>query len=154
MHPIRKQRLIVVAFIVILSSLAVGLTVFALRDNLNSFYPPSKFSANEVPKNVRLRAGGCVKPGSVKREGSSLLIKFTLVDATSQLAVQYEGILPDLFSEGEASVVHGKWHDDNVFYADQVLAKHDETYMPPEVAETIGQGVQHQATCDETNYDS
>lgn len=154
MHPIRKQRLIVVALIVLLSSLAIGLVVFALGDNLNSFYPPSKFQANEVPKNVRVRAGGCVKPGSILRDGSSLKISFTLMDSSADLNVQYEGILPDLFSEGEASVVHGKWQDDNIFYADQVLAKHDENYMPPEVADAIGSGEDHQATCEGMNYDS
>lgn len=156
MHPIRKQRLIVVTLIVVLSSLAIGLVVFALKDNLNSFYPPSKFQSGKVPKNVRIRAGGCVKPGSLIRENASLKIMFTLMDSVAELPVQYEGILPDLFSEGEASVVHGKWHDDNVFYADQVLAKHDENYMPPEVASTIdnSEGTEHQATCEGMNYDS
>lgn len=154
MHPIRKQRLIVVVLIVLLSSVAIGLVVFALSDNLNSFYPPSKFQAGEVPKNVRIRAGGCVKPGSIVREGSSLKISFTLMDAVAELSVEYEGILPDLFSAGEASVVHGKWHDNNIFYADQVLAKHDESYMPPEVADAIASGAEHQATCEGMNYDS
>ncbi|MDO3382489.1 cytochrome c maturation protein CcmE [Gilvimarinus algae] len=154
MHPVRKQRLIVVLAIVLLSSVAVGLLVFALRENINLFYPPAKFSADEVPRNVRLRAGGCVEPGSVVRDDESLKIRFVLVDNTGQLTVQYEGILPDLFAEGEAAVVNGMWQDDDVFYADQVLAKHDETYMPPEVAEAMGNGEEHQATCEVVDYGS
>lgn len=154
MHPVRKQRLIVVLAIVLLSSVAVGLLVFALRENINLFYPPAKFSADEVPRNVRLRAGGCVEPGSVVRDDESLKIRFVLVDNTGQLTVQYEGILPDLFAEGEAAVVNGMWQNDDVFYADQVLAKHDETYMPPEVAEAMGNGEEHQATCEVVDYGS
>lgn len=149
MHPVRKQRLILVLFIVVLSSAAVGLLVFALRDNINLFYPPAKFSTDEVPRNVRLRAGGCVAPGSVLRDNESLHVAFTLTDPNGSLRVKYEGILPDLFAEGEAAVVKGEWRDDDVFYADEVLAKHDENYMPPEVADAMNNGEKHQATCDE-----
>ncbi len=154
MHPVRKQRLIIVFALVVLSSIAIGLLVFALRENINLFYPPAKFSANEVPRDVRLRAGGCVQPGSVVRDENSLQVKFDLVDPSGRLTVNYEGILPDLFAEGEAAVVNGIWRDDDVFYADQVLAKHDENYMPPEVAEAMNNGEKHQATCDEAQYDT
>ncbi len=154
MHPVRKQRLLIVLAIVVLSSIAIGLLVFALRDNINLFYPPAKFSAGEVPHDVRLRAGGCVQPGSVVRDESSLQVTFQLVDPSGKLKVQYEGILPDLFAEGEAAVVNGVWRDDKVFYADQVLAKHDENYMPPEVAEAMNNGEMHQATCEGAKYDS
>ncbi|MBU2887125.1 cytochrome c maturation protein CcmE [Gilvimarinus agarilyticus] len=154
MHPVRKQRLIIVLAIVALSSLAIGLLVYALSENINLFYPPAKFSANEVPREVRVRAGGCVEPGSVVRDSDSLLVKFALVDGTGRLKVAYDGILPDLFAEGEAAVVNGTWSNNNVFYADQVLAKHDETYMPPEVAEAMNNGEQHQASCEEANYGS
>lgn len=153
MHPVRKQRLIVVLLIVVLSSIAIGLLLFAIRDNINLFYPPAKFSADEVPRDVRLRAGGCVKPGSIQRDDDSLQVEFVLVDNRGQLRVTYEGILPDLFAEGEAAVVNGLWKQDNIFHADQVLAKHDETYMPPEVMEAMSEsGGEHQATCEGTNY--
>lgn len=152
MHPARKQRLIIVIAIVVLSSLAIGLLVYALRANINLFYPPSKFSNDEVPRDVRVRAGGCVTPGSVVRDQNSLEVSFTLEDGKGQLEVVYDGILPDLFAEGEAAVVNGIWSTDDIFYADQVLAKHDENYMPPEVAEAMNNGEKHQATCEEANY--
>ncbi|UTF60694.1 cytochrome c maturation protein CcmE [Gilvimarinus sp. DA14] len=154
MHPVRKQRLFIVLALVVLSSIAIGLLVFALRENINLFYPPAKFSTDEVPRDVRLRAGGCVQPGSVVRDEDSLQVQFELVDPAGRLTVNYEGILPDLFAEGEAAVVNGIWRDDNIFYADQVLAKHDENYMPPEVAEAMNNGEKHQATCEEAKYDS
>lgn len=154
MHPARKQRLLIVLAIVVFSSIAVGLLVFALRQNINLFYPPKAFTANEVPRGVRLRAGGCVSPDSVVRSEESLHVTFTLVDPEGSLSVSYDGILPDLFAEGEAAVVNGLWQDDNVFYADQVLAKHDENYMPPEVAEAMNNGEKHEATCEEMSYGS
>ncbi|MDO3385580.1 cytochrome c maturation protein CcmE [Gilvimarinus sp. SDUM040013] len=154
MHPVRKQRLFIVLAIVALSSLAIGLLVYALSENINLFYPPAKFSANEVPRDVRVRAGGCVEPGSVVRESDSLQVSFWLVDGSGRLKVSYDGILPDLFAEGEAAVVNGAWEHDDVFYADQVLAKHDENYMPPEVAEAMNNGEKHQATCEEAKYGS
>jgi|SRR5690554_5489182 len=155
MHPVRKQRLIVVLFIVILSSVAIGLLLYAIRDNINLFYPPAAFTSGEVPYDVRLRGGGCVEPGSVMRNPDSLEVRFVLVDKLGSLKVQYEGILPDLFAEGEAAVVNGIWKEDQVFYADQVLAKHDENYMPPEVAEAMSEsGEEHEATCQGGNYGS
>lgn len=154
MHPARKQRLIMVIAIVVLSSIAVSLLVYALRQNINLFYPPKAFSANEVPRNVRLRAGGCVRPGTVVRDDDSLHVSFVLVDPEGSLKVSYDGILPDLFAEGEAAVVNGVWQDNNVFAAEQVLAKHDETYTPPEVAEAMNNGEQHEATCKEVSYGS
>ncbi|HEY7883901.1 MAG TPA: cytochrome c maturation protein CcmE [Cellvibrionaceae bacterium] len=154
MHPVRKQRLLAVLLIVILSTVAVGLLVYALRENINLFYPPAKFSADEVPRNVRLRAGGCVEPGSIFRDPDSLQVSFALVDNSGRIKVTYEGILPDLFAEGEAAVVNGQWRDDSIFYADQVLAKHDETYMPPEVLEALQASGEHQATCEGGDYAS
>lgn len=152
MHPVRKQRLLVVVLIVILSTVAVGLLVYALRENINLFYPPAAFTADEVPRNVRLRAGGCVEPGSIHRHTESLQVSFVLVDNQGSLTVSYDGILPDLFAEGEAAVVNGQWRDDDIFYADQVLAKHDENYMPPEVLETLNTNGEHQASCKEGDY--
>jgi cytochrome c-type biogenesis protein CcmE len=140
--------------IVILSSIAVSLLVYALRQNINLFYPPKAFSANEVPRNVRLRAGGCVSPGTVVRDDDSLQVSFVLVDPEGAVKVSYDGILPDLFAEGEAAVVNGIWQEDDIFMADQVLAKHDETYTPPEIAEAMNNGEQHEATCQEMSYGS
>ncbi len=154
MHPVRKQRLIMVVFIVVFASVAIGLMVFALRENINLFYPPSKIVAGEAPLETRIRAGGCVLPGSVSRDNESLEVTFLITDGGADLQVSYSGILPDLFSEGEAVVVNGMLNGDGVFMASQVLAKHDETYTPPEVAESVQDVTEHAKTCEGMNYDS
>lgn len=154
MHPVRKQRLIIVLFIVVFSSLAIGLMAYALRENINLFYPPSTIAAGEVPQNTRIRAGGCVKPGSVARASDSLLVNFVITDGNADVPVTYSGILPDLFAEGEAAVVNGMINTAGVFEASEVLAKHDENYMPPEVAEAMKDKGEHQATCKGMTYDS
>jgi cytochrome c-type biogenesis protein CcmE len=153
MHPVRKQRLIVVLLIVVFASLTIGLIVFALRENLNLFYPPSKIVSGETPHNVRIRGGGCVKPGSVVRSSTNLDVSFVITDGAADVKVNYSGILPDLFAEGEAAVVNGKINDRGEFDATEVLAKHDENYMPPEVADGMKQaGGEHQKTCENLNY--
>lgn len=154
MHPVRKQRLIIVLFIVVFSSLAIGLMAYALRENINLFYPPSTIAAGEVPQNTRIRAGGCVKPGSVARASDSLLVNFVITDGNADVPVTYSGILPDLFAEGEAAVVNGMINTAGVFEASEVLAKHDENYMPPEVAAAMKDKGEHQATCKGMTYDS
>jgi cytochrome c-type biogenesis protein CcmE len=154
MHPLRKQRLIIVLFIVIFSSVAVGLMAYALRENINLFYPPSKIATGEVPHNTRIRAGGCVKPGSVVRASDSLQVSFSITDGVADVPVTYSGLLPDLFAEGEAAVVNGMLDEAGVFNATEVLAKHDENYMPPEVAEAMKGTGEHQATCKGMAYDS
>ena len=148
MHPVRKQRLMIVLFIVFFSSIAVLLATYALRENINLFYPPSKIAAGEAPIDKKIRAGGCVEPGSVIRSGKNLAVEFVLTDGSANLSVNYEGILPDLFAEGEAAVVHGKITQDGRFMATEVLAKHDENYMPPEVAEAMKGTGEHVKTCD------
>ncbi|MCV6625032.1 MAG: cytochrome c maturation protein CcmE [Cellvibrionaceae bacterium] len=152
MHPVRKQRLIIVLFIVVFTSLAVGLMMFALRENINLFYPPSKLVTADAPEGINIRAGGCVVPGSVARSKTDLSVQFDITDGAADLAVRYTGILPDLFAEGEAVVLNGKLPN-KVFMAEQVLAKHDENYTPPEVAEAMAQasaetGTGHQASCE------
>ncbi len=107
MHPVRKQRLMIVVFIVVFSSIAVGLMAYALREKINLFYPPSKIAAGDVPHNTRIRAGGCVKPGSVQRSATSLEIHFLITDGVADVKVNINGILPDLFAEGEAAVING-----------------------------------------------
>ena len=152
MHPQRKQRLFLVLFIVFFSTVAVLLMTFALRENINLFYPPSKIVSGDAPQGVRIRAGGCVLPGSVKRATDSLEVSFQMTDGAANVAVTYTGILPDLFAEGEAAVVTGKLNSALVFEANEVLAKHDETYMPSEVADTMQTGADHAKTCEGLNY--
>ncbi|GAB2199046.1 cytochrome c maturation protein CcmE [Sessilibacter sp. MAH4] len=154
MHAVRKQRLYLVLFIVAFASIAIGLIVFALRENINLFYPPSKIVSGEAPVNKHIRAGGCVLPGSVVRSDAGLEVEFAITDGNSQVKVLYSGILPDLFAEGEAAVVSGEVTKDGIFKASQVLAKHDENYTPPEVADMAGDGVDHQKTCEVIPYDS
>lgn len=138
MHPIRKQRLIIVLFIVFGASVAVGLVSFALRSNINLFYPPVDIVAGKAPIGKKIRAGGMVLTGSVKRATDSLRVEFVVTDYKANVTVVYEGILPDLFSEGEGVVAAGELDEEGVFYATEVLAKHDENYMPPEVKDAIG----------------
>lgn len=152
MHPQRKQRLYIVLFIVLFSSLAVGLLAYALRQNINLFYPPSKIASGEVPHNTRIRAGGCVMPGSVVRSQETLDVNFVITDGVAQVKVSYSGILPDLFAEGEAAVINGIVTEAGDIKASEVLAKHDETYMPPEVAEAMKGKGEHQATCGVLDY--
>lgn len=142
MHPIRKQRLLLVLGIVVVSGLAAGLLTYALRGNLNLFYPPSKILAGEAPVGKTIRAGGCVVPGTINKAGDSLKVSFDVTDGLAVLPVTYEGILPDLFGEGEAAVLTGQLQQSGSFQATEVLAKHDETYMPPEVADTLQGGPQ------------
>ncbi len=139
MHPVRKQRLFIVLSIVLLSSAAVGLAAYALRGNINLFYPPVEVAAGKAPVDVPIRVGGMVLDGSVRRADDSLKVRFTVTDYQAQVDVEYEGILPDLFAEGEGIVASGRLDADGVLRADEVLAKHDENYMPPEVAEALEQ---------------
>ncbi|WP_226704307.1 cytochrome c maturation protein CcmE [Microbulbifer elongatus] len=137
MHPARKQRLILVVLLVALSSVAVGFVTYAMRANMDYFYAPSAFVAGEVPLEKRIRAGGCVVPGSILRDDDSLDVRFALTDGEAEVEVVFDKILPDLFAEGEAAVVTGKLQQGGYVRADQVLAKHDESYTPPEVADTM-----------------
>ena len=137
MHPLRRQRLWVVLSIVLFSSAAVGLALYALRGNINLFYPPAAVAAGAAPLDTSIRVGGMVVDGSVRRAADSLQVRFTVTDYQASVEVIYEGILPDLFAEGEGVVASGRLGADGVLRADQVLAKHDEDYMPPEVAEAL-----------------
>ncbi|MGK0499879.1 MAG: cytochrome c-type biogenesis protein CcmE [Oceanicoccus sp.] len=137
MHPLRKQRLIVVLFIVFGTALAVGLASFALRENINLFYPPADIAAGKAPKGKQIRAGGMVLPGSIVRDPNSLRVEFVVTDYAANVAVVFTGILPDLFGEGQGVVASGKLDEQGVFQANEVLAKHDENYMPPEVQAAV-----------------
>jgi cytochrome c-type biogenesis protein CcmE len=153
MHPVRKQRLFLVLAIVLVSGLAIGLLTYALRGNMNLFYPPSKIVAGAAPVGKTIRAGGCVVPGSINKASDSLKVSFDITDGAAVLPITYEGILPDLFGEGEAAVLTGSLDTSGSFTATEVLAKHDETYMPPEVADTMQasqstSGEDHTASCE------
>ena len=137
MHPHRKQRLIWVSLIVVLSSAAIGLVAFALRDNINLFYPPSDVVAGRAPVDRNIRLGGMVVEGSIERSDTSLTTEFWVTDYEASVAVRYTGILPDLFDEGQGVVAEGRLDETGVLIASQVLAKHDENYMPPEVAAAL-----------------
>ncbi|NWN91671.1 cytochrome c maturation protein CcmE [Marinobacter adhaerens] len=134
MHPIRKKRLTIVLFLLAGLSVAVALTTYALRQNINLFYDPSQIAAGEAPTDARIRAGGMVEEGSVIRDPDSLKVEFKVTDYSASVPVEYMGILPDLFAEGQGIVAMGRLGTDGRFVADQVLAKHDENYMPPEVS--------------------
>jgi cytochrome c-type biogenesis protein CcmE len=151
MHPVRKQRLIFVLFLVFFASAAAALFGFALRENIDLFYPPSKIVAGEAPVDKQIRAGGCVLPGSIKRVENSMTKNFIVTDGMANLSVTTDVILPDLFGEGESAVLTGKLNGDGVFVATQVLAKHDETYMPPEVADSLN-SEDHTKTCEGLKY--
>lgn len=132
----RQQRLLGVSVLVLAIGLAAALTLTAFRKNLMGFYTPSDLVAAAVEPGTRMRLGGLVEAGSVVR-GAGLLVEFTLADCENQLLVRYEGILPDLFREGQGIVATGSMATDRVFVADEVLAKHDENYIPPQLAESL-----------------
>ncbi len=137
MHPQRKQRLLIILFILVVTGLAAGLLGYALKENINLFYPPADIAAGKAPTGKSIRAGGMVQEGSVQRASDSLVTRFVVTDFSATVTVEYEGILPDLFAEGEGVVASGKLGEDEIFYATEVLAKHDETYMPPEVSDAL-----------------
>jgi cytochrome c-type biogenesis protein CcmE len=139
MHPVRKQRLILVLFVVVFSSVAIGLVAYALRGNINLFFPPAEVAAGKAPVGQPIRVGGMVAEGSVQRSDDSLLVRFDITDFQATVGVEYEGILPDLFDEGQGAVASGVLNKAGVLQATEVLAKHDENYMPPEVAEALEQ---------------
>lgn len=133
----RKQKLFVILGLVSLAAIAVGLTLYALRSNINLFFSPVQIAAGDAPLERQIRAGGMVKAGSVDRDKQSLEVVFTVTDYVDELEVRYSGILPDLFREGQGVVVVGELQQDGWLRADQVLARHDENYMPPEVAQAL-----------------
>ena len=144
MHPVRKQRLFLVLFIAVFSSVAVGLVMYALRGNINLFYPPVDVVAGNAPPGQPIRVGGMVVEGSVQRATDSLAVRFQLTDFKASVPVVYTGILPDLFGEGQGAVASGVLNAEGVLEATEILAKHDENYMPPEVAGALeGSGYTH-----------
>ena len=133
----RKQRRItLIGTCLAVLGLAVGLVLFALEDSIVFFYSPSDISEKKIGPGQRFRLGGLVKEGSVKR-GEGTTVAFAVTDTDKTIQVSYTGVLPDLFREGQGVVTEGKLNAEGVFVADSVLAKHDENYMPPEVAAAL-----------------
>lgn len=135
-----KRRHKRIAFIIAgLAGLAIAATLVlrAFQDNLVFFFSPTQIAAKEAPVNKTFRVGGLVQNGTVKRETDGLTVRFVVTDTAKSIPVVYKGILPDLFKEGKGCVAQGHMGDDGVFYADSVLAKHDENYMPPEAGKAI-----------------
>ena len=134
MHPKRRTRLITIGFVFVGAGLTIALVLYALNENLNLFYPPDQIVAGTAPVGSQIRAGGMVLEGSVARPGNDLDVEFVLTDYQgSQFTVFYSGILPDLFREGQGILVRGQLDASGTFQAQEVLAKHDENYMPPEL---------------------
>ena len=137
MNPQRKKRLTLIVAMIIGVAVAVGLVLMALQENINHFYDPTQIVNGEAPKNHTFRVGGMVVDGSVNREEGNIEVAFDLTDYKEKVTVKYSGILPDLFREGQGIVALGRLNDSGVFMAEEVLAKHDENYMPPEVADAL-----------------
>ena len=137
MRAARKKRLYLVALMVIGVGIAVFFALNAFNQNLMFFYSPTEVVAGEAPPDHTFRLGGLVSEGSVQRQADGLTVQFDVTDTLKNVTIQYTGILPDLFREGQGIVAHGRLSDDGVFVADEVLAKHDENYMPPEVADSL-----------------
>lgn len=133
----RQQRMLAVGLAAAGLVIATILTLQAFRENLMFYIEISEIAQGNAPQDRNFRVGGLVVEGSVKRELGQLAVEFTLTDLANQLPVYYNGILPDLFREGQGIIAHGRLDQSGRFIADEVLAKHDENYMPPEVAETL-----------------
>jgi len=132
----RQKRFVFIAVALAGIAMAVGLVLYALRGNVNLYFTPTQVFNNEVPKGRSFRIGGLVEEGSVKREKDGLTVNFVITDTHKSIPVVYKGILPDLFKEGKGVVAQGTV-ENGVMRAEEVLAKHDENYMPPEAADAI-----------------
>lgn len=139
----RHKRALIVGGVLAAVGVAVALILNAFNSNLVFFYTPSQIASREAPQGRTFRIGGLVQAGSVVRDG--VTVRFTVTDTLQTVPVRFEGILPDLFKEGKGVVAQGKLGDDGVFSAREVLAKHDENYMPPEAAEALKQAAEAKA---------
>ena len=133
----RHKRFVMVAAGIAALGIAAALVLSAFEKNLVFFYTPSQVVANEAPQGRSFRIGGLVAPGSVQRQADGITVHFVVTDTAQSMPVAYRGPLPDLFREGKGVVAQGKLGADGVFSASEVLAKHDENYMPPEAAEAV-----------------
>ena len=137
MTPTRKRRLIAVLLILAGVGTAAAITVNSLQENMLYFQSPSDLAMQPIPPGRQFRLGGLVKPGTVTRPGDGLATRFVVTDGPEEVTVEYVGILPDLFREGQGVIARGALDGSGLFAATEVLAKHDENYMPPEVADAL-----------------
>ena len=135
----RQQRFALIALGLVAVALATLLVLNAFRSNLVFFFTPTQVVNGEVPKGRNFRIGGLVQQGSLSRGDDGFVVHFVVTDRVKSVPVMYKGILPDLFKEGKGAVVQGQLRDDGIFRATEVLAKHDENYMPPEAASALTQ---------------
>ena len=133
----RHKRLAAIAFGIAALGIAAALVLSAFQQNLVFFFTPTQVAANEAPQGRTFRIGGLVEPGSVKRQPDGVTVQFVVTDTAKTIPVTYRGVLPDLFREGKGVVTQGRLGADGMFVASEVLAKHDENYMPPEAAEAL-----------------
>ena len=132
-----KTRFVKILISVTFLSIATGIILVALQDNLVFFHSPSEIKEKEISSTQRIRVGGLVVKDSINFSSSKAVVSFLITDLNKDLKIVYEGILPDLFREEQGIIAEGYLTSENYFVADQVLAKHDENYMPPEIAETL-----------------
>ncbi len=137
MKPRHKRIALITGGLAVLG-LVVALVLNAFQSNLVFFFSPTQVAAGEAPRGKPFRIGGMVKDGTIKREPDGVTLRFVVTDTEKEMTVAYKGILPDLFKEGKGAVAQGRLGDDGVFVASEVLAKHDENYMPPEAAQAVG----------------
>jgi cytochrome c-type biogenesis protein CcmE len=137
MTPARKKRLTLIVLMVVGVAVGVSFALKSLNENIMFFFSPADILAGKAPVNKDFRVGGLVVDGSVTRPGEGLTVEFDLTDNNSVVKVKYTGILPDLFREGQGIIANGRLNDGGEFIASEVLAKHDENYMPPEVMEAM-----------------
>jgi len=133
----RQQRMIAIAAGVALVAVAAALVLNALQGNVAFFFSPSEVAAKKAPLEKTFRVGGMVEKGSLKRQADGLTVQFIVTDTANTISVRYTGLLPDLFKEGKGVVAQGRLGADGVFSASEILAKHDENYMPPEAAHAL-----------------
>lgn len=137
MNPARKRKLLIIVFVISMLAIVTALVLYALRQNISLFYSPSQVALGQAPANHSIRVGGMVVPGSIDRSSKDLTVRFKITDYEHTVEVEYRGILPDLFREGQGIVAQGQLVDNQHVKAMEVLAKHDENYMPPEVKDAL-----------------
>jgi len=145
MTPRRKKTMYIILGALTGLGLAVGLVLYALKNNVSLYFTPTQVFNKEAPQGRSFRVGGLVEAGSVKRQADGLTVYFNVTDTTRAMPVIYKGILPDLFKEGKGVVAQGKMEADGIFHAEEVLAKHDENYMPPEAKDALEKAAKAQA---------
>ncbi len=141
MNPVRKRKLCIVLSMICLLAIVLALVLYALGQNISLFYTPTQIATGNAPRHHAIRVGGMVVPGSILRSSRDLTVHFKITDYQHTVDVIYQGILPDLFREGQGIVAQGELLDNKKVKATQVLAKHDEKYMPPEVKDALKQAL-------------